>query len=811
MTGVLASHYQRYTPAFATSQRLFMLMLRPLLMLLGLAIGSLTLALSLTLPAHAEQGPLRLQQLGVQALSSQLQWLEDPAKQLSPLSALASPNWQAHDSDSLNFGFSASVFWLHTRLANDTAQAQWALWIRYSLLDSVELWLCPAHSQALEHCHYQQAGDLQPFQQGRSVSHPNTIFTLPLAPQQSYQLLLRVDTQGTFQLPLTLLDEASLQQQLAQQNILRGAYCGILLVMGLYNLFIFFSTRSRSYLYYASFTLSFLLLHMVYEGSAFQFLWPNFPELNRYALPIAYAINMLLLTLFVPSFLNLREQNSNAYRLFRGYSALILVSLPMLPIVQYQWLVPFYVGLNMLLTLSALATGVYFWLQGNRSARFFSIAWLAFIIGLMLANARSLGLIPSNNITLFAYQIGSFIEIVLLSMALADRIIQLQKEQRNMRQSLQQSQAQALSYLHDYEDLYQNSLIGKFELDQEGYFLKSNAAWRELIGYHDQQHFTNDNPSFDSLIHDNKQRRRFWQALKERGQVQSYILHLTQPTTHERIVASITMRLDKDRGGIWLASGQDVSENYAKEQALVHLQQEKAQSLHRLVLGISAEMQTPLDKLRDAENYLNLEEHALAGEEQQALTQGLTLIKQGSLQLSELERLIRNAIIDPEDYPKANIHIRDWLTHWRQTQLERHPQLRLHTAVHSYFVEWCTSATALQWILDQLLEHSCRLNSELYEQAELKIGLTLKEHGETWELHFQDNGPHLSSAERELTFMPFSTAQADVTHKGLGLYQAYNLISEVLHGTIEWPDEADGFHVLIRLPLPTPNAETTES
>mgnify|MGYP005998010321 CR=1 FL=1 len=82
----------------------------------------------------------------------------------------------------------------------------------------------------------------------------------------------------------------------------------------------------------------------------------------------------------------------------------------------------------MIISVSALIISARFWLMGIVAARFFTIAWFAFIIGLVLAAARSFGAIPLTPITLNGYQIGSFIEIILLSLALGERITQLQKE-----------------------------------------------------------------------------------------------------------------------------------------------------------------------------------------------------------------------------------------------------------------------------------------------------------------------------------------------------------------------------------------------
>jgi two-component system, NtrC family, sensor kinase len=79
----------------------------------------------------------------------------------------------------------------------------------------------------------------------------------------------------------------------------------------------------------------------------------------------------------------------------------------------------------------AFSTAVYLTLKGNRSARFYLVAWTFFISGLIIFVLRMLGILPYNFFTENAIQIGSATEAVLLSIALADRINVLKKEKKN--------------------------------------------------------------------------------------------------------------------------------------------------------------------------------------------------------------------------------------------------------------------------------------------------------------------------------------------------------------------------------------------
>jgi two-component system, NtrC family, sensor kinase len=88
----------------------------------------------------------------------------------------------------------------------------------------------------------------------------------------------------------------------------------------------------------------------------------------------------------------------------------------------------------------------------NRPANFFLIAWITFLVGVIVFALKNSGIMPYNNFTLYSMPIGSAIETVLLSFALADRINILKKEK-------EQSQATALLALQQNEKLIINQNV----------------------------------------------------------------------------------------------------------------------------------------------------------------------------------------------------------------------------------------------------------------------------------------------------------------------------------------------------------------
>jgi len=67
-------------------------------------------------------------------------------------------------------------------------------------------------------------------------------------------------------------------------------------------------------------------------------------------------------------------------------------------------------------------------LQGYRPARFFMLAWAALLFGVLAYMLKAFGILPHNPYTHNAFQAAALIEMVLLSLALASRVNELQRQ-----------------------------------------------------------------------------------------------------------------------------------------------------------------------------------------------------------------------------------------------------------------------------------------------------------------------------------------------------------------------------------------------
>ncbi|MNZ34930.1 hybrid sensor histidine kinase/response regulator [Pseudomonas alkylphenolica] len=338
-------------------------------------------------------------------------------------------HFRTHQTDVLNAGYSTSVFWIRLDLRYtalpSAAPRSWLLELAYPPLDHLELYL-PDSSGTFRLA--QRTGDALPYA-SRQIEQNNYLFELPFSPGQTTTAYLRLHSQGSVQAPLTLWStEAYLEAQPTRLYVL-GLIYGVLLGMLVYNLFIYLSVRDTSYLYYILYIASFGLYQVSVNGAAVAYFWPDSPWWANAATPLFIGASGLFGCQFARSFLQMARHS-------RAFDGLLKVLMACGGVVMLLSLISSYgialrlaTALALLFTVTIFAAGVYAWRRGLRVARYFIIAWTAFLLGGLVNTLMVLGYLPNVFLTMYASQIGSALEVCLLSLALADRINSMRDQQ----------------------------------------------------------------------------------------------------------------------------------------------------------------------------------------------------------------------------------------------------------------------------------------------------------------------------------------------------------------------------------------------
>lgn len=222
-----------------------------------------------------------------------------------------------------------------------------------------------------------------------------------------------------------------------------GTFFGIMLAMVLYNLFLVFSFRDTSYLYYVFGTLFIAIFFTEGLGLLTDNLWPQdwpiFPEVSFYSLLLALGFSLQ----FYRVFLDTKRFTPRLDRLL-VYS-IALTPVPIL-ITFFGWW-PLAENAAALLCLVSLCisfgAGVFIWRQAYRPAQFYMIATSLLLLGSIIYILTWFGVFPVNGFTRHSVLVGKALETILFSLGLADRINQIQAEKQQALQDAAQKDALA--------------------------------------------------------------------------------------------------------------------------------------------------------------------------------------------------------------------------------------------------------------------------------------------------------------------------------------------------------------------------------
>ncbi|HYX37677.1 MAG TPA: 7TM diverse intracellular signaling domain-containing protein [Oligoflexus sp.] len=253
-------------------------------------------------------------------------------------------------------------------------------------------------------------------------------FLVEFKPQEQKTLYLSIRADMVYSLKLKVSQPEVFYQAERFGNYFAGFYVGIMLIMILYNCFLFAATRDISFLWYVL-TVFFLHLNVIglymTNSDYFGIRNPIFPE--KFGL-----IAKILGTIFLIQFSRVFLRTSQAPKLdwfLKGVMAVSPIFFALLFVLPLARANAFH---NLILMPSLISMIVYsgiLFSRGLRYARFYFIAWFpVLLVGLVtvMLNMLKLGNLFHNSGILL--MIASIIEVLLLSMALGDKINEMRAE-----------------------------------------------------------------------------------------------------------------------------------------------------------------------------------------------------------------------------------------------------------------------------------------------------------------------------------------------------------------------------------------------
>ena len=640
------------------------------------------------------------------------------------------------DQQSKNFGINNDVVWLKYVVENNSEKEGKYFYINNSSLDSLELFVV-SENEILESY---VGGRLVDFY-SKPILSKSIIFDINLPIGKTSEIFLKVKSVNKKIITSTITNRNYLENLINRENILFGIFTGVIVGLFFYNLFLFFSVRDKLYLIYVIHTVLVWFAQSSILGFTQEIFWPNVVWLNLRSGVIFSSLVSIVGIWFLRVFLStdkfIPKLDKGFYFIYLVYAFILVNAFFFSITVSYQTLLVTQSIVVLYVLLAAFAVQK----QGYRPARYYLLAWSVFMLGIFLFVLSEMGIIPTNDLTAYIMPLGSALEVVLLSFALADKINILKKEK-------EKEQAERLRVLKENEQLIreQNTML------EEKVRIRTDELEQALRNLQNTQ---------SQLVSQEK--------MASLGQLTAGIAHeINNPIN---FVSSNITPLKRD-----IADIMEVIEFYRET-------------------GMNEFKEESKKKAKDLEEELELD-YVL--DEVDQLLKGM---EEGAKRTVEIVKGLRLfSRVDEQDVKKVDIH--DGIN---STIILLNSSIPGKIRIVRDFAELpmveCLAGKINQVFMNIINNAVHALSVHIDTVKDPKIEIRTKSLGDHVVVEIEDNGPGMPDHVKQRIFEPFFTTKAVGKGTGLGLSIVYSII-ENHKGTLEVNSEVgQGTTFIITLPI----------
>lgn len=348
---------------------------------------------------------------------SKLYCYEDSSGKLSVNEVCKKNAFTLNPQTVTNLGISNSAFWIKLKITNKSTQENLILGASNPILDEVDLYEVSENGNI----RLGRLGDKFPYE-NRIYNHQYFLFDIKIPANETKMYLLRVKSWEQILLPLFIGTPKFVMESNLTHDLIFGIFFGIMLALVLYNLFIYFTVRDSSYLFYVTYIFLISLVQACLNGYTLRFLFPENPEFANVSLILFNSLAGLASIRFIQLFMDTKKYVPILNKGYLIIGAIYIGGIVSIVSGAKQ------IGYNLmdlggfLISFYTLFIAIKIAIKGSKPAKLFLLAWSVFLIGVILFVLKNTGVLPSNSYTNHLLTIGVATEGILLSIALATRI-----------------------------------------------------------------------------------------------------------------------------------------------------------------------------------------------------------------------------------------------------------------------------------------------------------------------------------------------------------------------------------------------------
>ncbi|WP_045463675.1 sensor histidine kinase [Sporocytophaga myxococcoides] len=326
---------------------------------------------------------------------------------------------------------SKADYWVRFTVINQKATSGWTIELFDFRIDDFELYV-PNHYGGFEKFN---GGDRQNFIK-KTYKHKNFAFDVNLPRNKPNVIYIKVRSEGPVGIIGVIRSTKRFLAYAVNEYFLLALFYGVLIAMALYNIFMFVTVKDKTYLYYVFYLISIIIYASTQDGTGFQYIWPEMPELNQFLPDFSLLLVILFVILYCRAFLR-TETESIWFDNMLVMWTFIRMGLYLVSFVHpvlYRLVCPF---TDLVIFVFTFAAGIDVWRrQKYKPAFLYTVAFGFFFLGYTIYVIDHLRFISPSIFYVYSLNFGVALEAIIFSLALAVRVKVLLKEKQDMQEQI---------------------------------------------------------------------------------------------------------------------------------------------------------------------------------------------------------------------------------------------------------------------------------------------------------------------------------------------------------------------------------------
>lgn len=343
------------------------------------------------------------------------------------------------EKENMDFGFSNHNIWIRFKLKNATnEELNYFLETARPITDYAQLYIIKSNNTVTKYI----SGDAVPFDK-RSYKVRKTIFKISLAPDETQEYYLHVLSDGEqLSMPLVLHSSENILEETTFEQFVFGFFYGILLIAAILYFFFYFAMRDRTFFFYSMYVVFIGLLQFSIDGYFYKFVTPGAGWFSMHAVIIFACVANFFLGRYAQVYLKIWEFNTTINKAFYVLYVLDFLLFASLFIIQdHAYSYPMANGLGLILLLLIITSQFLIFVRTKKTDRFFATGIFFLIAGFVVFILKNFSVLPLSFLTENGSKLGTGMEVIFLSLSMANLIRNLKDEREELQtEALQKSE-----------------------------------------------------------------------------------------------------------------------------------------------------------------------------------------------------------------------------------------------------------------------------------------------------------------------------------------------------------------------------------